>query len=76
MRRALIGVEGSYGFAGLGELATAPQKEWCFVKIVGEVGCRHAQRQAVAMALKQLRENVAPEEITYELDPSHPNYAP
>lgn len=74
MRRALIGVDGNHGFAGLGDLATAPQKEWVFVKIVGEVGCRHAQKQAAAMALKQLRENVAPEQITYALDPSHPNY--
>lgn len=79
MRRALIGIDGNCGFAGLGELPTAPAGEWVFIEIDGPVDPYDDPYSgpcavAVAKALAKLRENVAPESITYELDPSHPRY--
>ena len=74
MRRALIGLDGNCGFAGLGELPTAPHNEWVFVEIKGDVADKDNQESAISAALTELRKNVAPEEITYELDQSHPRY--
>ena len=74
MRRAKIGIDGNCGFAGLGELPTAPQHEWVFVEIRGDPKIQHNQVVAIAEAYEKLKENVAPEKITYELDPSHPRY--
>jgi hypothetical protein len=71
MRRALIGIDGDCGFAGIGHLAESP--DWVFVKIAGGDSTT-AREAAAAKALAQLRERLAPEAITYELDPSHPRY--
>lgn len=76
VRRAMLGIDGNCGFAGLGDLPTAPQREWVFVEIVGDPGDRDAQIDAIAKAWAQLKANVAPERITYALDVSHPRYCP
>jgi hypothetical protein len=70
MRRALIGIDGNCGFAGIGHLAESP--DWEFVEIVGDPKDPDAQRGAAAQALQRLREKLAPEHITYALDGSHP----
>lgn len=69
MRRAKIGIDGNCAFAGLGDLPTAPEREWVFIEIVGDPKDRLQQQKALSKALARLRENVAPEKITYELDP-------
>lgn len=74
MRRALLGIDGNCGFAGLGDLPTAPQHEWVFVEIVDDPSRspRECQERAISKAWSKLKANVAPEQITYALDASHP----